>query len=105
MGTDLLLIVGADVSKKPINIIPTMAKMNKSKVVLIKQVLEKDDKAANLAIYGKIDLLFEMLLSKLQIEMPVYDPQVMAIEAPILNKTFSEKCREYKEVIEKARSK
>ena len=65
MGTDVLLIIGTDVSKRPISIIPTMAKLNKSKIVLIKEMIEPDDKAANIAIYGKIDSIIELLLTKL----------------------------------------
>ena len=104
MGTDLLVMVGVDVSKKPISIIPTMAKMNKSQIVLVKQVIETADKAANLAIYGKIESIFELLLQKLGVPMPSYEPELIAMQALTLNKTFSEKCREYKEILDKARA-
>ena len=81
MGTDVLIMVGVDVTKRPISIIPTMAKMNKAKMVLIKEMIEPDDKAIPTVIYGKPDLVFEMLMAKLEIEIPEYDPEVLKAES------------------------
>ena len=65
MATNLLIIVGTDVSKRPVSIIPTMAKLNKSKSVLIKKMVEPGDDQANLAMYGDVDNIFVKLLDKL----------------------------------------
>ena len=69
MSTDLLLCIGADISKNPIAIVPSMATMNKSKIIIIKESKCPDD-IASIKIYGDFDSVFKMLMAKLLIENP-----------------------------------
>ena len=67
MSTDLLILVGVDASKKPVSIIPSMAKMNKAKIVIIREQPEGDDKFAHMAVYGPIEQVMTTLCEKLSV--------------------------------------
>lgn len=71
-GNDVFVCAGSSLRVGPVNMIPMTAKMGGAKLVIINLQKTHLSKMADLEIFAKMDDVFEMLMAKMDLEIPEF---------------------------------